>query len=726
MAARAGYCQDRQSFTRNGTFVDLFDTRQFVWPNAIENPLSRAQRRLALDVRAGVLRVVHAARVGPEPQGHGAAAHALARAVARGPVRELRRRSTASRSDHFEDARWANPLTSRSARRDLLAELLPHNEAEIGAALPWDCSPCTTAVCRKHPALLQRRPDAAPAGLGRVVRRRARRSLPGRRRAARAVVAARQGLAARRRAADGAAEVPHRSRAAPSRRTAGVSTGGTSATVHGLGLRSRVAGHGRPRRDLRRRAARARRHAARHGLRRPGARGAARRRGGRRLRRARPRVGAARLLVHAAAGDDGQRLRLRARHGDGRRTGRAADAAPQRHRPRADAAITASTSRARRSRARAAPARRPCARRAASAAAARRLDRRLRGGRRGVRARRHVRRRRRARLRAGPHGLDRGARDGHVRLRGRGAAEPRHRQRPEGRRLVRRPRPDERQRRPPAGRPLLPPLGSLPGGAAGDGHRPGPHLATARRASRSSRSRRAASTASSPARARACGRPTSTTRASTGASAVRLDATVDQSTTTVLPAGVLPPTYSIHLGGRDRAAVLRHVHVHAPRGGRRAPRDRRRVDRRRPCRSRRRSPRAAPHDICALGDKLTASHDHAGGLRPVRRRDLRQGSVLLRRRLPLVLLDRARVGREVRHRGRDGLRPHLQEPAAEPDDAGAPEHADRAAVRRSLSRPRHRRRHDERQHRAAHLGERAPAARPRAHVVALSRRRARA
>ena len=38
LAARAAYCQDRQSFTREGTLVDLFDTRQLVWPNAIENP----------------------------------------------------------------------------------------------------------------------------------------------------------------------------------------------------------------------------------------------------------------------------------------------------------------------------------------------------------------------------------------------------------------------------------------------------------------------------------------------------------------------------------------------------------------------------------------------------------------------------------------------------------------------------------------------------------------
>ncbi len=32
------YCQDGQSYTKNGTQVDLFDTQQIIWPNAIENP----------------------------------------------------------------------------------------------------------------------------------------------------------------------------------------------------------------------------------------------------------------------------------------------------------------------------------------------------------------------------------------------------------------------------------------------------------------------------------------------------------------------------------------------------------------------------------------------------------------------------------------------------------------------------------------------------------------
>jgi hypothetical protein len=39
-AAQAAYCQDGRSYTKNGTMVDLFDTRQIVWPNAIENPFS--------------------------------------------------------------------------------------------------------------------------------------------------------------------------------------------------------------------------------------------------------------------------------------------------------------------------------------------------------------------------------------------------------------------------------------------------------------------------------------------------------------------------------------------------------------------------------------------------------------------------------------------------------------------------------------------------------------
>ena len=39
-AAMAGYCQDGRSYTKNGTLVDLYDTRQIIWPNAIENPFS--------------------------------------------------------------------------------------------------------------------------------------------------------------------------------------------------------------------------------------------------------------------------------------------------------------------------------------------------------------------------------------------------------------------------------------------------------------------------------------------------------------------------------------------------------------------------------------------------------------------------------------------------------------------------------------------------------------
>ena len=36
----AAYCQDGKSYTKNGTLVDLFDTRQIIWPNAIENPFN--------------------------------------------------------------------------------------------------------------------------------------------------------------------------------------------------------------------------------------------------------------------------------------------------------------------------------------------------------------------------------------------------------------------------------------------------------------------------------------------------------------------------------------------------------------------------------------------------------------------------------------------------------------------------------------------------------------
>jgi hypothetical protein len=150
-AARAAYCQDHQSFTRNGTLVDLFDTRQFVWPNAIENPLSAlnpnsqwmfaqeyfvTQTPLMSDptVKVTALQRTRWRDLSPVGQcpDHFADVSRL-------------------EEDHFEDARFANPLTGDPRIEVFSPNYCQHSENEVGTALAWDCSPCTTAVCRQHP-----------------------------------------------------------------------------------------------------------------------------------------------------------------------------------------------------------------------------------------------------------------------------------------------------------------------------------------------------------------------------------------------------------------------------------------------------------------------------------------------------------------------------------------------------------------------------------------------
>jgi hypothetical protein len=149
-AARAGYCQDRQSFTRNGTFVDLFDTRQFVWPNAIQNPLS-ALNPDSLWMFAQEYFVTFT----PLMSDPSLKVTALQRTRWRdlSPVGQCASFADIDRleEDHFEDARFANPLTADPRVEIFSPNYCQHNEAEIGTALPWDCSPCTTAVCRKFP-----------------------------------------------------------------------------------------------------------------------------------------------------------------------------------------------------------------------------------------------------------------------------------------------------------------------------------------------------------------------------------------------------------------------------------------------------------------------------------------------------------------------------------------------------------------------------------------------
>ncbi|HVZ73012.1 MAG TPA: PA14 domain-containing protein [Polyangia bacterium] len=150
IAARAGYCQDRQSFTKNGTLVDLFDTRQFIWPNTIQNPWNPAvpdsQWMLAQEY------FVSFDPLASDPTLH---ATALQRTRYRELAPENACDSFASidrlERDHFEDGRWANPLTNTPRVEIFSGNYCTHDESQTGEALPWDCSPCTTAVCREMP-----------------------------------------------------------------------------------------------------------------------------------------------------------------------------------------------------------------------------------------------------------------------------------------------------------------------------------------------------------------------------------------------------------------------------------------------------------------------------------------------------------------------------------------------------------------------------------------------
>jgi len=149
IAARAAYCQDRQSFTREGTLVDLFDTRQFVWPNAIENPFGDAPDSRWMFAQEFFVSVDPLASH-PELK-----ASALQRTRYRdlSPVGECADLAFVDRleQDHFEDGRWASPLTGTPRIEVFSPNYCVHNEQETGAGLPWDCSPCTTAVCKNQP-----------------------------------------------------------------------------------------------------------------------------------------------------------------------------------------------------------------------------------------------------------------------------------------------------------------------------------------------------------------------------------------------------------------------------------------------------------------------------------------------------------------------------------------------------------------------------------------------
>ena len=53
--------------------------------------------------------------------------------------------------DHFEDGRWASPLTNTPRIQVMSPNYCGHSEHEVGAGLAWDCSPCTTSICKIQP-----------------------------------------------------------------------------------------------------------------------------------------------------------------------------------------------------------------------------------------------------------------------------------------------------------------------------------------------------------------------------------------------------------------------------------------------------------------------------------------------------------------------------------------------------------------------------------------------
>jgi hypothetical protein len=149
-AAQAGYCQDGRSYTKAGTQVDLFDTRQIIWPNAIENPWS-----VSNDDSLWMMAQEYFISTGPSPLLSSIRDSALQRTRYRelSPVADCDNLPYVDRLEHdnVEDGRWASPLTNTPRIQVFSPTSCTHNEYEVGSALPWDCSPCTTQVCKTMP-----------------------------------------------------------------------------------------------------------------------------------------------------------------------------------------------------------------------------------------------------------------------------------------------------------------------------------------------------------------------------------------------------------------------------------------------------------------------------------------------------------------------------------------------------------------------------------------------
>ena len=288
---RRAYCQDGRSYTKNGTLVDLFDTRQIIWPNAIENPFSPSNDGLAVDDGAGVLHLA-----GPEPANPSLKDSALQRTRYRelSPVGECRNLSLVDRleHDHIEDGRWASPLTNTPRLQVFSPTYCTHDEYEDGRRAALGLQPVHDAGLQDDAGMLRRRLDAGLDG-GLHARRRPTVCQDGRR-----AVAGRPGVAARspdRRQVD-LSDLPVRApgRGAARRRRERIQLGGHDLR---LGLRSGVGGRVGRRQGLRRRPRETGRRPAGRGAGRSGAGDAAGARGERGVRRAGPVLRAPRVLA---------------------------------------------------------------------------------------------------------------------------------------------------------------------------------------------------------------------------------------------------------------------------------------------------------------------------------------------------------------------------------------------------------------------------------------------
>ena len=152
-AAQASYCQDGRSYTKNGTQVDLFDTRQIIWPNSIENPWNPTNDT-SLWMMAQEYFISQDHLAAPQDALFKSALQRT-RYKELSPVGDCDNMPYIDRleHDHIEDGRWASPSTNTPRLQIFSPTYCTHDEYDPinHQPLPWDCSPCTTQVCKTMP-----------------------------------------------------------------------------------------------------------------------------------------------------------------------------------------------------------------------------------------------------------------------------------------------------------------------------------------------------------------------------------------------------------------------------------------------------------------------------------------------------------------------------------------------------------------------------------------------